>query len=99
MNFAETLLAGGAPERVCLVEQGGQQLTYAELARVSGSLAARLSELGVAHGDRVLLLSDNSFFWAASYVAILRLGAVAVPLPPTVNAGDLAHVRGVTGAR
>jgi acyl-CoA synthetase (AMP-forming)/AMP-acid ligase II len=50
-------------------------------------------------GDRVLLLADNSFFWVASYLGILRAGLVCVPLPPAISFEEFSYNPSVTGAR
>src|SRR6185436_14701953 len=60
--------------------QGGVQLTYRELAAVVEDLAGRLRQAGVASGERVALVGENTVDWAACFLASLRLGAVVVPL-------------------
>ncbi|MEO8080529.1 MAG: AMP-binding protein, partial [Caldimonas sp.] len=57
-----------------------RSFTYAELARESGRLAAALRRLGVAAGDRVAIVMPQRFETAVAYIAVFRLGAVAVPL-------------------
>jgi acyl-CoA synthetase (AMP-forming)/AMP-acid ligase II len=54
---------------------------YGELIAQAESIAARLEQLGVLPGDRVGLVGKNSPFWVASYLAILKIGAVAAPIP------------------
>jgi long-chain acyl-CoA synthetase len=44
---------------------------------------------GVRPADRVGLISANSFFWVASYLAVLKLGAIAVPFPPEITPTEL----------
>ena len=60
--------------------QGGEQLTYRELAAVVEDLAGRLGQAGVVPGERVALVGENTVEWAACFLAALRLGAVVVPL-------------------
>ncbi len=68
------------------------RLTYDELdslmARVAGGLAAR----SIGHGDHVGILAENSARWVVAFFAILRLGAVAVPLSPRLPDGMLHAV-------
>ena len=48
------------------------------------SLALALRELGLERGDRVGLLSENRYEWAVTDLAVLGLGAVTVPIYPTL---------------
>lgn len=56
--------------------------TYRELGQRANALALALERKGVEPGDRVLLYSPNSPYWVAAFFAILRCGAVVVPLNP-----------------
>ncbi len=56
------------------------------------SLAFGLRELGVARGDRVALLAENRYEWAVSDLAILGLGAVTVPIYPTLTAQQVRFI-------
>jgi long-chain acyl-CoA synthetase len=66
--------------------------SYAELVQACEAVASFLIRSGLRKGDRVLLVSDNSFFWIACYLGSLRAGCVSTPLPPNASAGDLAYV-------
>jgi long-chain acyl-CoA synthetase len=56
------------------------------------NLALGLASLGVRHGDRVALLSENRYEWAVSDLAILGLGAVTVPIYPTLTTQQVRYV-------
>jgi long-chain acyl-CoA synthetase len=78
-----------------------RDLTYGELreevARLRGGLAAG----GVKPGDRVMLALANDWPFAVAYLATLGVGAVAVPVDPTLPAPALdAEMKavGVTAA-
>lgn len=59
---------------------GETALSYAELfARVAGA-AAILRAQGIDQGDAVAMLVDNSARYAIWFLAVLQLGAVAVPI-------------------
>jgi fatty-acyl-CoA synthase len=58
----------------------GRELTYRELLDEVNCLAGYLQQLGVRRGDRVLLFMQNCPQFIAAYYAILRAGAVVVPL-------------------
>ncbi|NBC46576.1 MAG: AMP-binding protein [Gammaproteobacteria bacterium] len=63
--------------------------TYRELDRASDGVAAGLAERGVAPGERVALYCPNGAEFVICYLAILKCGAVVVPInllqsPPAV---------------
>lgn len=57
-------------------------------ARVD-ALAAELRRRGVRRGDRIVLLSENRVEWAVADFAILSLGAITVPIYPTLPGGEV----------
>lgn len=79
------------PHKAYLVFYGGV-ITFSrfldEAERLAGFLSRRL---GVGKGDRVLLLAQNSPQFVIAYYAILRAGAVAVPLNVMNLAEELRH--------
>jgi len=78
MNAADYLLQNAQDGRIALIEASGSS-TYAELKAAAARLSGELRARGARAGDRVGILGQNSFFWVASYLAALKLGAVAVP--------------------
>lgn len=67
-------------------------LTSAEFHGRILLLAALLQDSGIGLGDRVALLAENSHNWATVYLAIVRLGAVAVPILPDLPEADVHHI-------
>lgn len=67
-------------------------LTYAEFHDRIFLVAAALRESGVKQGARVALLAENSHNWCIAYMAIVRLGAVAVPILPDLPEADVHHI-------
>ncbi|HUP75732.1 MAG TPA: class I adenylate-forming enzyme family protein [Acidimicrobiales bacterium] len=65
-------------------------LTYAEAERASARLAARLVRAGVGKGTRVGLLRPNGCEWALTAIAVMRIGAVLVPLSTLLRPPELA---------
>ncbi|AFR49499.1 AMP-binding protein [Gordonia sp. KTR9] len=74
------------PDRPFL-ENNGVVHSYADLAESAAALAAGLASLGVARGDRVVMLLDNSVECAQVWFAVNWLGAIWVPLN-TANKGE-----------
>jgi len=54
--------------------------TFADLASEANRLSHALRLLGVRRGDRVAIVLPQRFETAVAYMAVLQLGAVAVPL-------------------
>jgi len=69
----------------------GTTLTYAELKDRVLRMAAYLHSLGVVQGDRVVLSMQNCPQLIVTHFAILRLGAVVVPVNPMNKREELKH--------
>ena len=67
-------------------------LTYNDLHSRTLVLARQLQAEGISRGDRIALLAENSHNWAIAYLAIVRLGAVAVPILPDLPESDVRHI-------
>lgn len=63
--------------------------TYAELSERSNQVANWLRGLGVARGDRVLVMLDNRLEMWEILLAAMKLGAVVIPTYTTISATDL----------
>jgi len=77
----------------------GKVTTYGELRRQVGELRHGLVSLDVAPGDRVALLAANNWFFVVGYLAVLGVGAVAVPLNPSSPTAELSPQLEEVGAR
>lgn len=69
----------------------GRTYPYAEVQRQAERLAARLYEMGVRKGDRVMLDMQNCPQLLIAHFAILRANAVVVPVNPMNRAEELKH--------
>ncbi len=67
-------------------------LTYKVFHERIVALASRLQDGGVGKGDHVAILSENSPNWGIAYLAVVRLGAVAVPILPDLPESDVHHI-------
>ncbi|HET7015938.1 MAG TPA: amino acid adenylation domain-containing protein [Streptosporangiaceae bacterium] len=72
-------MADRYPERTAVC-YGGDSLTYAQLDRLANGIAIAAAERGVAKGDQVAILLGNSLEQPACYLALMKLGAVFVPM-------------------
>jgi acyl-CoA synthetase (AMP-forming)/AMP-acid ligase II len=66
-----------------------QAVTFAELDAASAALASRLVGDGVVKGDRIALLASNGVEWATLAYAVMRIGAVLVPLSTLLRPPEL----------
>ena len=67
------------PDKVALIHEK-TRATYRQVNADADRLAAFLTGRGVEKGDRVVILLENSVEYVVAYYAILKAGAVAVPL-------------------
>ncbi|MDR3089384.1 MAG: AMP-binding protein [Desulfobulbaceae bacterium] len=67
-------------------------MSYATMRHRVLLVAERLLHDGVEKGDRVAILAENSEKWGIAYLAIVRIGAVAVPILPEMPEGDVHHI-------
>ena len=90
-NVAAFLLDGKDPASIAL-HMLDREYSYGDLGSASCAIGAYLAATGRTQKERVLLVSDNSLFWVASYLGILRAGLVCVPIPPTISAEDFDYI-------
>src|SRR5205085_7335629 len=90
---------GDRPALLALHRAGSERRSYAELADQVRRLARGLAEAGVGRGDHVALLAGNRPEWVAACLAVIRAGAVVVPLDVQLADDVLAHVLKDSGAR
>jgi long-chain acyl-CoA synthetase len=88
--FLDTVATHHRPDLFQLKGSRGWESISAEraLGEVE-SLALALRELGVSKGDRVALLSENRIEWPYTDLAVLGLGAITVPIYPTLLAAQV----------
>lgn len=63
------------------------------------ALAHSFEKLGLEAGDRLAILSDNRLEWALTDYATLGLGAITVPIYPTLLEDDLEYILRDSGAK
>ena len=73
--------------------------SWAEAAQQVASLAQGLRDLGIAPGDRVMLVAENRPEWCIADLAIMAVGAVTVPTYTTNTERDHSHIIENSGAR
>ena len=85
------------PEQIACVYLD-KEMTYPELKLHVDKLATALADLGVKKGDKVATILPNCPQFIISDYAIMRLGAVHVPISILHKAPDLLYELGESGA-
>lgn len=75
-----------------LEDDGIARTTYLDVKERADLTAARLIQLGVKKGDRVLLSGHNHPDWPLAFFGIVRAGATAVPVDPAMEASSFVNV-------
>jgi long-chain acyl-CoA synthetase len=83
---------GEKPALLVKREKQYRPITYTELGRRVYAFARALHELGVRKGDRVAILAENCPEWAITDWATLCLGAITVPIYPTLTAPQVGEI-------
>ena len=95
--------APGAMQKIAVQDHRtgafGTFYSYFELQRAANALSNALRALGVRRGDRVGIVMPQRFETAVAYMAVLQMGAVALPLSLLFGPEALAHRLSDSGAR
>jgi len=75
-----------------------QPTSWAEAARQVASLATAFQTLGLKHGDRIMLVSENRPEFCITDLAIMAAGCVTVPTYTTNTERDHQHIIENSGA-
>ena len=73
---------------------GPDRVTYAAFHASSNQLARALARLGVRRGDRVAVMAANRTEYPIIYFAVIKLGAIVVPVNARFTASEVAAVVG-----
>lgn len=67
-------------------------LSYSDLWSLISHMASGLARLGVTKDCKVAILSENNPMWAITDFAVCSLGAVSVPIYPTLPSDQVAYI-------
>ena len=89
IELTESMVAKGFGSKTALIGEDRQR-TYQELNDWTNQLAhALVDDLGVRPGNRVLIRSANNPAFVACWLAVTKVGAVAVNTMPLLRAAEL----------
>lgn len=75
------------------------QITFKKLLCDINRFAESLSRIGVQKGDRVVIFIPKSIIAVVAHFAILKIGAMAVPLNPGFKKNEMAYLLGDARAK
>jgi len=83
--------------RVAVVDEPAAQgssgtLTYGELEARARGMALALDDLGVAHGERVAIVSPNSARFLTAFFGVSGFGRILVPINFRLTADEIAYI-------
>ncbi len=88
------------PDRTAVVSgDGNQKLNYGQLDKRANRLAHALIELGVEQGDRVAIFQTNRWQYVEQYLAILKIGAIVVPMNFRLKTPEALYILNDSGAQ
>jgi acetyl-CoA synthetase len=92
LDHFDALARGNDTPALWIVDENGgeDKVSFARMSERSSQVANWLRSLGVARGDRVLLLMPNEVALWETMLACMKLGAVIVPTTTLVSTDDLA---------
>ena len=94
MNLFESFHQGfqSSKDKTALsVPEEGRQVSFGELDLLSAKIANKLTGLGLEAGERVAVQVDKSVEALALYLAVLRAGAVYLPLNTAYMPDELSY--------
>ena len=86
------------PENEAIVSEGNR-MSYSGLREKSAAAALGLLEQGIGEGDRVILCMPNTTEFVISYFAILRIGAIIVPINAKLTRHEVDYILQDSGAK
>ncbi|MFY3556633.1 AMP-binding protein, partial [Achromobacter xylosoxidans] len=84
--------AGSQPDAICLYEEGGGILTYAQLWQRARDAADWLAAAGVRPGHRVLMVGENCAAMIAALFGCGIIGAWPVGVNARLSAREIAAI-------
>jgi long-chain acyl-CoA synthetase len=85
------------PEKPALIYLG-KIYKFSQLKEATENLAASLHRMGVSKGDKAVLYLPNCPQWIITWLALQRIGAIAIPISPIYTPIDLKYMANDSGA-
>ncbi len=92
MDRLHQILDGKPNGALALIDHDGTKVTYGDLSLETAALAAILKQHGVRGGDRIVLVSENSVFFAAMVFAASQLNVWLILVNARQSADEIAAI-------
>jgi long-chain acyl-CoA synthetase len=79
------------PRKLALIYLG-VKYSFSQLREATESLSAGLHRIGVTKGDKAILYLPNCPQWVITWLALQRIGAIAIPISPIYTPIDLEYM-------
>ena len=76
----------------CKVDGEWKKYISRDFVKMTDTISQGLIGLGVGKGDRVAVVSNNCPQWNMVDFAVQQIGAILVPIYPTVRQSDFEHI-------
>ncbi len=70
----------------------GTRYSYLKLKGLVDRFSAALSDMGLGHGQRIIIYLPNSIQWVVAWLGIQRVGGVCIPITPIYTPYDLKYI-------
>jgi long-chain acyl-CoA synthetase len=93
LNLADYLKASAAqyPEKAAIRHER-TEITFRQLDQAVSRLANGLTRLGLAAGDRCMVMMPNSIHYVALYYALAKMGAAIIPVNFLFRSHELTYI-------
>jgi acyl-CoA synthetase (AMP-forming)/AMP-acid ligase II len=98
MNTTDFLLNNSNDDAVAFITKE-TTVTYGSFRSICVRLIDELKSKKIEPGDRVAVWGVNSPYWAAAYLAILKIGAIAVPISTLLPPDDFKRNMTLAGCK
>ena len=92
-------IAAERPDQAAMIGADGKAVTFRDIQRRTGDLAARLAGHGIGGGDFVLMLEPPSPRLYPIVLALFHLGAAAIVPDPSALRAHVAHAGATLGPK
>ena len=99
MNITDYLLNAPIDDNAPALITPKKERSYRDLKKAIASLVDRFQSIEIQPGERIGILGRNSLFWVASYLAAMKIGAIAVPFATKIPLDDLIKQIEQTGSK
>ncbi len=90
-TYVQDIIYNGEKNNIAIVE-GENRISYGELQQIVSQYGDYLYGIGVRKGEHVGIFARNSAAFVYAYMAIVSLGAVAVPINFQLSSREIAYV-------